>query len=71
MFNRQITLVLFIPINPDKEEFEGVKAKLLAKNIKKEGSIQELKKWKKLLDQNVISQEEYVEIKAKIINKDN
>ncbi len=53
-----------------EEEFESVKAKLLAQNVNKGSPIQELKKWKKLLDQNFILQDEYDEIKAKIINTD-
>lgn len=49
------------------EEFESLKGKLLGTQKETRGSLGDLKKWKKLLDQGVLTQEEFSKIKVSIL----
>ncbi len=52
----------------DAQEYEELKSKLFGERPSKAGgNVDELKKWRKLAEQNVISEGEYSAIKAKIL----
>ncbi len=51
------------------EEFEGLKNKVLKNSETSLSSIDDLKKWKKLLDQQVITEEEFSKLKAQAFQK--
>ena len=52
----------------DAQEYEELKSKLFGERPSKaSGNVDELKKWRKLAEQNVISEGEYSAIKAKIL----
>ena len=52
-----------------EEEFDSLKQKTLANAEAKAISIDDLKKWKKLLDQQIITEAEFKQIKDNIFNK--
>ncbi len=49
------------------EEFDALKGKLFGTQKETGGSLSDLKKWKKLLDQGVLSKEEFSKIKANVL----
>ncbi len=51
------------------EEFEETKQKLLNDMRPKANTMDDIKKWKKLLDQKVINEEEFTAIKAEMLGK--
>lgn len=52
----------------DAQEYEELKSKLFGERPSKaSGNVDELKKWRKLAEQNIISEGEYSAIKAKIL----
>lgn len=53
----------------DAQEYEDLKTKLFGDRASKPagGNVDELKKWRKLAEQNIISENEYSAIKAKIL----
>lgn len=52
-----------------EEEFNGLKAKVIAANENDKVSLEDLKKWKKLLDQGIIDETEFSNMKSKLFNK--
>ncbi len=51
------------------EEFEGLKNKVLKSSETTVSSIDDLKKWKKLLDQQILTEEEFSKLKAQAFQK--
>ena len=52
-----------------EEEFEQLKKTVLSNNKDKATSVNDLKKWKKALDQGVITDKEFADIKSSIFKK--
>ena len=52
-----------------EEEFNGLKQRILDGNDTKATNLDDLKKWKKLLDQKVLTKEEFSKIKSDIFAK--
>ena len=51
------------------EEFDALKAKVLKNTDTQSTTLDDLKKWKKLLDQQVITEEEFANLKAQSFSK--
>lgn len=53
----------------NNQEYEGLKTAVIEKVGKNNSNVSDLGKWKKLLDQSIITEEEFIKLKATILNK--